>query len=1412
MESILTNYRNRLINLSAGNRTLVLKKLYKKRAFDLKRIDIIPAMKAEVKKAAEQADKAAEEVDNIIENKDIIDASDEEDYNSEIIIDGIDKETADTIHEAGDISINADDGEEVDCIEEIPIPGLADIIMNALLERRSSRIELLPSPYEKGLSIEVSDEIIKQGKSLKTLLRQIKAIEMEKGSYELNVGFPFVEGWFNDGSFVKAPLLLFPVELMKIRDKWYIKGINDEDIILNRTFIVAYQRFNELKLDEFQYEFESIPLQKDEDGNDKPLHLWLLDYLNKNGIEIETNGFESIVNEFNEYTAKTLPPARAGELHMVNNLVIGQFPVSTSALYEDYNKMIEAPPCMGLVPGILMTDSSELEPADLKISGFKDDNAVKTQHESNAETYYVTKLDDSQETAIEKARNNGEMVVYGPPGTGKSQVIVNMITDQLARGKKVLMVSQKKAAIDVVYNRLSAFGLKERIGFVEDVNRDRSSLYANILEVLDKFEDHIPFDDINNHNVITGLIDGEIDRMGNLAELLHQEQEFGMSLQQLYIKSDNDESKIIESISDTFDDYQHINIKQLDEMLLLIDRIVPRFYYDFNDCSIKNRKSFGNLSVMEAPRIGRNLRSSENIADKYLTAVDNYEKVHEMQNILMEKGYGLLDVMENELDDDVDKLSGFGSLLPDRLLPFLSDLTEWTDALRNKKWTKGDWWHCLYLIKHTVGKGRIWNILRDIENTALYVDYINTMKQKYGFTDIEVTTDTVFIINKFDEYRITYNLIHNLWNDFSILSRYFKDMQREKIITMIFLNEDWRCFIDDGCKLIESDYEHIRDYDYRRAAINDDAEGILMKGLMKYGQDMNVLMGLTDAIRNTFCIKHIEKLEMEYHSIVADIGLIDIIRDRVVNLMDRKRAMVPNIIMDKLNEGMEQSKAYNRVGNEINFKNMRYEAGKKRRRMILRQFVHHFYDKGIFSVLPCWLVTPEVVSSLFPLYEDIFDVVVFDEASQMFVENAIPALFRSKRAMIAGDDKQLQPFDLYMVRWSENGEEDEDGPGKAELEVKSLLDLAKYRYGETHLNYHYRSHWEELISFSNYGFYRGNLETVPNREIKRDDTPIERIMVDGYWIDRRNVREAEAVTELIGNILKDSIEKPSIGVITFNVTQKDLIYETIDDRMDEDEEFADLFREAAIKGDVDSERLFIKNIENVQGDERDIIIFSVGYAPDENGKVSRNFGSLTLKSGENRLNVAVSRARQKIYMVTSIEPEQLGDVSSLSMGAVYLKSYLEYARAVSKGDDDDVARILKKLYGGKTEKEHEETIGQMEESIRITLENMGYRVDSMVGQSEYKIDLAVYDYASQGYIAGIETDGRIYKNACSAKARDVYRQEFLKSRGWKVKRAWSRDYWLNPQEQMNGIAEWIRQIADQTKTNDEETLPGEVWL
>jgi len=422
-------------------------------------------------------------------------------------------------------------------------------------------------------------------------------------------------------------------------------------------------------------------------------------------------------------------------------------------------------------------------------------------------------------------------------------------------------------------------------------------------------------------------------------------------------------------------------------------------------------------------------------------------------------------------------------------------------------------------------------------------------------------------------------------------------------------------------------------------------------------------------------------------------------------------------------------------------------------------------------LVPCMLMSPISVAQYLDPERSPFDMVIFDEASQVPTAQAVGALARGQQSVIVGDPKQLPPTSFFSKSRQET--EDEE---PALQDMESILDdCLALGMPERHLSWHYRSRHESLIAFSNAHYYENKLMTFPS-----PDEPVSSVKwcpVEGYY-DRgrtkQNRAEGEAVVAEIVRRIKDPVlRQQSLGVVTFSSIQQTLIEDMLEEVLKQDPEVEMLMMQMP-------EPLFIKNLENVQGDERDVILFSVGYGPDANGKVSLNFGPLNREGGWRRLNVAVSRARYEMLVFSTLHAHHLNASRISSEGVLGLKAFLEYAE---KG---------KRILPASEASSQALQVSHVHRSLAAELKKRGYQADLYVGASGYRIDLAVLDPESDHYALGILLDGPMYQNAESARDRNILREEVLKQLGWNLLRVWSPDWWDNREGVMSRIVEAVK--------------------
>ena len=1165
-------------------------------------------------------------------------------------------------------------------------------------EKRSENLRRERVKREEGKKI-----ISSQVSALKLLKREIEEFAKETGRYELFVGYPFVTGRLNKDLTIKAPLILFPVVINIENDNTVsIEAKHDEFVQFNKVFMLAYAKEHRLNNDGMIMEFDNLIDYKLKSVKD------VLEYLSAYGYKFDVERkFDNSFVKFDDIKEQNFS---YDSMKIVNTCVIGRFPLANS-IYNDYTLLEKK-----------RLSSSAIE--QLLIG-----RGEKKNKKVDERIYTINDLDYAQENAIQKLNESGNMVIYGPPGTGKSQTIVNIISDALCKNKKVLVVSQKKAALDVVFNRLK--NLNSKCMFITDAEKNKVAFYERCSQmhqaVMSGGKVATNKDDFDK---VEANIKAETKELQIISDTLFNKTPFGLSLQEMYTNSAKIGKKsydyVLYKLMLKNKELMAMDYKTLSSTLRVIkEKNKANLYYRYIELKKNNPLVDHIKSKVDIHIINQTKTYLKELIGKNIVPFDTAKHPHARQLLIY--------MLENGVETT------------DQMKPLVKMIAE----VENKKLHSAlNWSKVLFpaypFVKHAMNKKE-----EEIEK-----NFQSTM------VDIQSYISSYSLLNKVLDRKGYLMTIDNIINGNSIFLR-------------LLLNA-------------LNDYLEIRDVNVALQGLTEEEKTILnfaYENAKNARQYRDIVDKILEIRVYHEAIKY-EELNKDKLSKIID---FENIRNRILSLKKDEKEISKNICLDKFKD--EYIDYYN---NSPENKNYLFQITKQQGLLPIRKMMD-LYGDFLLKLFPCWLLSPESVSTIFPLKKNMFDIILFDEASQVFIENTLPTIYRGKNIVVAGDSKQLRPTATFVKRYLGNDSDDElDLATQAALEVESLLDLATSRYNSTNLTYHYRSKNEELINFSNYAFYDGKLQIAPNISKNIGNKPIERIKVNGKWFNRRNDEEAKAVVALLKKLIKNKKNKSSIGIITFNTEQENAIEDAIDDECQKDSAFRDAYiREQNRKEDNEDTSIFIKNLENVQGDERDIIIFSIGYARNEYGKVVAHFGPLSVEGGENRLNVAITRAKEKIYVVTSIEPEELMVEGTKNAGPKIFKSYLKYVRAVSNKKPKEVGYILDSFKPSLPETKDEVVINQLENDIKDELVKLGYTVETNLGNTNYKISLAIYDKELDRYLLGLECDYMAYKSSDSILERDVYRNKFLESRGWTIMRIWSRDWWMNKDKVIGNIVKAI---------------------
>ena len=1082
------------------------------------------------------------------------------------------------------------------------------------------------------------------------------------GQLSFYLGFPFVHV-AEASRYQFAPLFLWAITCKITADSIIFDRATDEDNNplepqLNRIFQtwLNYETGVHLNWDNG----ENLTFDTIEEETKQALSAW------RNCIsEFDAQKIQPIPDK--ETLKIPLPKAR-----VLSCAVLGYVPFKGQALLDDLDKLSEQ---LQNGEGNRVLDYF-LKPVDLSSI---QENAPKPR---DNDKWLVTDYDHSQESVVWNTRKFDLMVLQGPPGTGKSQVIVNLIADAVANKKKVLVVCQKKAALEVIRKRLDANGLGDLVQLIEDPQNDRMRIIKSIRAIENNFTSSSELAHERN-KISEALIEYET-ALGKTNALLSENQN------DKHPTYGNLKARLHQLAQDGIDAYGKLNalyqktaqspewLPDTQKELLELLRETGAFLQQYRSCNYAENP-YRNLEQL--PENPAELRGIINQVNGLAQSLENSgSDFYAPQNAWLA-----------EHDWAIQSYASFLSPQNEQTYENFRYLARDTQKLN--KWFP---------------KNYTDSLLAAVRNDKKINEY-SRLKELSGSID-----QVLFVKTKLNEQVALNFLFRN---------------SPEQI-------EHWQKIIE--CFRFQSWLDALaKQGDISKFAFED---------------KKNKLQQALHEKRN-LDVKDI--LAKYSHRIQARNDLLD------ANLLRLKKSSnAPKTTLRKL-----------------------YTAG----------------FESVHQLQPVLLTNPEGVSAILELTPNLYDLIVIDEASQMFMADALPILYRAKTAFLSGDSQQMPPSDFFASAGDienaddEEADEDDDSGDKNRLIAADgeycLLDAAEYAVKKGNPNHamlsvHYRSEFKELIDFSNHAFYEGKLIAAVSNRICPSviKSPIELNVVENATAKAGvNPTEALAVVERIATLWKQQ-DTFSIGVITLNVKQKDQIDDLLFECGQQDSDFlARLEYERNRTKDGEDVGFFVRSVEHVQGDERDLIIFSTAY-----DGIKRNFGAISRKEkGRKRLNVAVTRAKLGMIIYTSLTIDAISNESQRDTTESYwFWQYMRYARAVSDKDKKMTETILNSL-SGKTSQSltDAEPDSFFEEDVADFLRAQNYHVDYQIGESGFKIDLGVKQNAEDvAYLCGIECDGRQYHSSWSARLNDIWRQNILEAKGWRIVRIWSNDWFDNREE------------------------------
>ncbi len=1249
------------------------------------------------------------------------------------------------------------------------------------------------------LYVDVDDKELKR--RLNKTYRQAKLYLEEKGANILFLTLGFLK-WKEGEEVYRSPLILVPVDLEKSENQEkYSLVYNGEEVRLNISLITKIK--SEYNID--------ISLDEDEDIKDIDAYFRSVDekVKNREGFEVEATK--------------------------------GAFDFFSYAKYLMYKD---------LDLDVWTNEKGELDNDVLKklfVTNFDDkltDNNNLERDLTPSKIYNVVDADSSQAKVIYEILQGKNMVIQGPPGTGKSQTITNIIASNLVKGKSVLFVSEKKAALEVVKRRLENIGLGDLVLELHSEKTNKKDVLHSIEQTLslgepkdeednelEKKYDLTKFELDEYKRIVNSTVSNSslplIEVYGEALKIKNRLDELNvrfprMTFKDISIWSHDDFSRKLD-IAKEFEalvlrvgkiekhplygitlehclPYEQVTLKEklsdLEDSLADLISTISEIGSIFQNKSINTLFDSGRLiNSINALEKYRSL-ALINVSDLYLLSssddVTNLIKLAKNFQEEIKKEYKDTAYLESKeyvnKYEEYEKLSFFKkkkSEIPlelnkyfflnkvgnkDRKNLYLH-LKKYNLLMSNeamfkylfKEEYKGlfstDWNHIINLLnpaKEFLEKLSNYSILsqtRQVIYSEEKIDELIDLRQTYfeRKKDFEDKLHSFFTFAAFDSLK---RFDYNYW----YLDCSFVELKRiihswiiniDSVIDVVRYNSLVHEFKNEGMEELLNYY-----YDTNKVEYLD-----LILSFEYYDALINYAYSLNSTL-SSFKEFKIERLISLFKELDAKMMVENI----------KKVLKVHYSLMPKIND------------NSKDMALIRRELNKKRNKMPIRRLLLKA-SSAILKIKPVFMMSPISVASFLPPKEVVFDLVVFDEASQVRPVEAFGALLRAKQIVVVGDSKQLPPtnfFDNLTNKYDEVNDEDYDVSN-----MESILTLLlAMNIPQRTLSWHYRSRNRSLISLSNNEFYEGELKVFPS---VYDSDPSKGLVFnyikDSFYArgtTRVNKIEAKEVIKAVFEHAKNNRDL-SLGVASFSLAQQEELYKEFEAQLKKctDEEVKSFFTMHK------DEPFFIKNLESVQGDERDVIFISIGYGYDEDGHITMDFGPLNKDGGERRLNVLITRAKVKCEVFSNITCNDINLSKTDAKGVVALKRFLDYAqnriiylnRNKESCSDDFIDFIYDKLL------------------------DYGYVVDKNIGK-DVGIDLAIFDKAKNRYVVGLECDGGAYKNLVNTTDRERIRRNVLKSLGWKIYHVWSPDFYRNPKNEFDKILDFIQEASEEEESEE----------
>ncbi|MBO4849451.1 MAG: DUF4011 domain-containing protein [Prevotella sp.] len=1222
------------------------------------------------------------------------------------------------------------------------------------------------------------------GDALKGLYRSSRTALEENGANTLFLVLGLMK-WYENEKSVKpryAPLLLEPVSLVKKSGNNYVMRVREEDITFNTTLV------------------EMMSQQYD-------IHLTSLNPLPLDASGIDVRKVFSIVRA-------TIKDQQRWDV--VEECMLGLFSFSKFVMWNDIHNNADKLRQSPIVESLIQK----------RLVGFGEASTTDTRQVDGSVSpgnYAIpVDVDSSQLEAVIESGEGRSFILYGPPGTGKSQTITNMISNALYHNRRVLFVAEKMAALEVVQKRLAKVGLDPFCLEMHSNKMTKSHLLQQLQSALDLTRIKSPEE---YEKEATALFEQRKSLIKHV-RLLHEKQPTGLSLYDYITRYTSigceaslaPTPRLLEGIDSDRIAEMEKSILQLSAVLDITGPLAehPLSGLGITDPSYDAQQK-ASAFVQEAARLAPNARTalrslaqangltlSETCpgvtwAVRFADAL--FSTPHASGDLLRIVSDKTLHASWQQHVEDGKTLSNLQSTLVRDYSPEILNMD--VVQLRGSWATACDKW----FLPRYFAKKKVLNSLRGYRSNITSDDVpvlISQLEQYHAQEEKlrRLRTESAQVFGSLgtpghEQWEAMESslrqapVLQSLIGETPTPAAYTPplnatatkgiDLTPLRQLSTLMESASTYCSIDPSLTLDDiiqraprwlTGMNRSRDWAQwclrRRQMEADGLQPVV--SYIESGHDSQE--ACEAAMRGLY-----KKLAMDIIDHNSDLQMFNgIIFEEAI---DRYRTMAKQF------QDLTKKALYCKLASRI--PSLTIEAASSSEIGILKRLIasggrgstiRHIIDQIptlLPKLCPCILMSPISVAQFIDLDQEKFDIVVFDEASQMPTSEAVGAIARGKALIVVGDPKQMPPTSFFTTTSVDESEAEND-------DMESILDdCITLSLPDHYLTWHYRSRHESLIAFSNSQYYDGKLYTFPSVDDR--SSKVRFVPVSGtydYGKSRSNRSEAEAiVAEVVRRLKDDELSKRSIGIVSFSKVQQDLIEDILVEELSK----SPVLEKRA--WDV-GEPLFVKNLENVQGDERDVILFSVGYGPDKSGRVSMNFGPLNNSGGERRLNVAVSRARYEMMVFSTLQPEQIDLNRSRARGVEGLKRFLEFAKS---GRMPMVSTQVQ-----------EESDTSLVDSIASELRLHGYEVDTLVGRSRFKVDLAVIDPADKdNYLLGIVCDGRNYFNTPTQRDREICQPGVLQGLGWNLMRVWAIDWFLNREQVTDRIIDRLEAITSKAK-------------